>query len=486
MFIASINPSYLKALFFSFIICITLTATTSWAGEAKEFLSTLKAHYESTRSIKKFSLNYHFLNKQYRSHDYWDYAAPNRIMSVRMVEVDMVKKYFYDNDILYTPGGQILDRVQFQNDTHSYYYEKNGNFLGKRYFNVGLGNFDRFMSYNILNIDFLAVRPLLAEKNIAENVTLHKDERFGTTVLTHRNADDQVIEYAFSHEPLQLVSLHNKTRQALFIYDDYQTTRGLTFARSVNKYYDGSKVPAYISFNDKFEIIEEVDASKLQLPSGYGPEIPAGDGVLVADEIAKGLYLVTDSAAWRNSLFKVNGDDIMVFGGSGAPTLAEKTIKVIQTLFPDKTISTIHVTHPQESDIAGLVAYAELGAEILADEYTIEAIKAYPDFAKDIHKFKFRTITNDEVISGVHFYVLESMHAKRQSFAYFKDSGIIFQANFLDIAFDNTIPKVVPSYTRTFIDFVRSKKLNISRIVGNYKNNNISVDVMNKTYDAMM
>ncbi|MFC6980093.1 hypothetical protein [Microbulbifer taiwanensis] len=349
-----------------------------------------------------------------------------------------------------------------------------------------MGNFDRFVSYNALNIDFLAIRPLLDEANIKSNITLRQDRKSATTTLTHKNANDHIVDYEFDNSTLQLLKINNKTRQAIFIYDDYQTTRGLTFARSVNKYYNGAKEPAYISFNDKFEIIEEVDAAKLQLPQGYGPEVKPGDGVLVAKEIAQDLYVITDSGGWRNSLFKVNGDEIMVFGAAGYPELSTKTIKLIGEQFPTKKISAIHVTHAQEADIAGLTVYAEHGIEMLADEYSIAAIKAYPDFANDIHRFKFRTIEHEQVIDGASFYVLESMHAKRQSFVYFEDSGIIFQADFLNIAFDNTVPKLIPNYTRTFIDFIRSKKLKFNRIVGNYKNNNISVEVVNKTYNAMM
>ncbi|MFD2167179.1 hypothetical protein ACFSJY_13050 [Thalassotalea euphylliae] len=486
MFTLSMTSHRFKALIFSLTASFTLCATPVWANEAQQFFEKIQAHYESTRSITKFSLNYHFLNKQYRSHNFWDYQTPNRVLSVRMVEVDMDKKHFYDNDILYTAGGQILDRAQFQNDTHSYYYENNGNYLGKQFFNEGMGNFDRFMSYNIMNIDFLAVRPLLEEENVSENISLRKDKQAGTTILTHKKGDEQVIEYAFQDAPLQLVSLHNITRQALYIYDDYQTTRGLTFARSVNKFYNGSAVPAYISFNDKFAIIDEVDASKLKLPPGYGPEFKPGDGVLTATEIGKDLYLVTDSSAWRNSVFKVNGNTVTVFGGAGYTSLAEKTITLIQDKFPDKKITAVHITHPQAADIAGIMPYVELGADILADDYTIAAIKAFPKFAESISKFTFRTITSGEIIDGTHFYVLENLHAKRQSFAYFEDSGILFQADFLNIATDNTIPKVIPTYTRTFIDFVRSKQLNIKRIVSNYKNNNITVEVMNKTYDALM
>ena len=468
------------------MMSFSLLAASAWAGETKDFVEKLKAHYQATRAINKFSLNYHFFNKQYRSQNFWNYQAPDRVLSVRMLEVDMVKKHFYDNDILYAPGGHIRDRVQFQNDTESYYYERNGNVLGKQFLNRGMGNFDRVLSYIVMDIDFLAVRPLLDETNIDGNISLTHDSQSNTTTLTHTISDNSIIDYQFSNAPLRLLKVNNKSKQAIHIYGDYQTTRGLTFARSVNKYYNGDPVPAYISFNDKFDIIEQVDASKLKLPEGYGPEIKRGDGVLTATEIAKDLFLVTDASAWRNSLFKVNGDKIMVFGASGSPAQAKKTIALIREQFPEKTIAAIHVTHPQTPDIAGLNVYAEQGIEILADNYTIAGIKAFPRFANHIDSFKFRALEHEQVIDGASFYILESMHAKRQSFVYFKENEIIFQANFLNIAFDNTIPKVIPNYTRTFIDFVRSKQLKLKRIVGNYKNNNISVEVMNKTYNAMM
>ena len=88
-----------------------------------------------------------------------------------------------------------------------------------------------------------------------------------------------------------------------------------------------------------YKVIEQVDPAKLRLPQGYGPEIPKSDGILVSKEIADDLYLVTDSSAWRNSLFKVNGDKIMLFGGSGYPALAQKMIKLISEQFPKKNIT---------------------------------------------------------------------------------------------------------------------------------------------------
>ena len=471
---------------FASMTLFTITIPTASAGEAEEFVARVKTHYQKTLPIKTFSLNYHFLNTQYRDHNYWDYQTPNRFMSVRIVEMDLVKKHFYDNDILYYSGGRLFDRVQFQNDKESYFYERSATSMGKGILRRGMDNFDRFKRYIVMNVDFLAVRPLLEETNIEGNITLHQDRILRTTTLTHKTSDDNVIDYEFSNNPLQLVSINHRPQRGIYVYSDYQTTRGITFARSVHQYYDGATEATYISFNEQFEIIEKVDPAKLQVPEGYGPILPERDGILVSKEIATDLYLVTDSSARRNSLFKVNGEKITVFGASGNPRLADQTIKLILDQFPKKKITSVYVTHPHGHQIAGLKVYVDQGIEIIADEYSIAAIKAYPRFADDIARFKFRTIEHEQIIDGAHFYVLENMHSKRQSFVYFKDSGIIFQAHFLHIPFDNTIAKVIPNYTRTFIDFVRSKQLKFSRIVANYRNNNISVEVMNKTYDAIM
>jgi len=467
------------------MVLFFITMPKVGAEETENFVTKLRIHYEKTLPIKAFSLNLHFLNKQYRGHNYWDYQTPNRHASHRMVEVDLEKRHFYDNDVLYFSGGRLLDRVQFQNDKESFFYERSATSLGKTTLSRGMDNFDRFKRHIVMNVDFLAVRPLFEETNIKENITLRQDRKSGTTTLKHTTRDNNIIDYEFGKNPLKLVSINHRPLRGVFFYDDYQTTRGITYARSVNKYYDGATEPTYISFNDQFNIIEKVDPDKLQVPQGYSSELTKSDGVLTSKEISTDLYLVTDSSAIINSLFKVNGDKITVFGASNNSKLAEKTIQLILDQFPKKKITSVYVTHPHGHQIAGLKVFVDQGIEILADEYTIAAIKAYPHFADDITRFKFRTIEHEQIINGAHFYVLENMHSKRQSFVYFKDSGIIFQAHFLHIPLDNTIAKVIPTYTRTFIDFVRNKHLKISRIIANYRNNNISVEVMNKTYDAM-
>lgn len=81
-------------------------------------------------------------------------------------------------------------------------------------------------------------------------------------------------------------------------------------------------------------------------------------------------------------------------------------------------------------------------------------------------------------------YVLENTRSKRQSFAFFEQEGIIFQTDFLEVAFDNTIAKILPSYSKRFIEFVRSENLKVNRIVGFHRNNDISPEVMNKSYQT--
>jgi len=473
---------YSRTFAFSCMTLFTITIPTALAGEVEDFVAKLKIHYKNIPPVKVFSITQHYL--QASPFDAWDYQAPNRWSASKVTEFDLEKHHYYENVIHHVTGGKRFDEVHFQNDKENFRYERNGIPLGKRVLKQSMNSFERYKSLYMMNIDFLAVKPLLEEKNVAATIELHQDKLSGKTTLTHKVADSKSMGYVFNDSPLRLVSIENTSRRRISFYDDYQTTNGLTFARSIVKYYDGETTPRFIKRIDRFDILEEIQATKLQVPKGFGPVIPESDRTLVSKEIAPNLYLVTDASTWRNSLFKVNGNEIMVFGGAVSVKFAEESIALINEQFPNKKITSVYVTHPHSDHINGLPAYAKRGIVIYADAYSIAAIKAYPYFANEIETFKFQTIEHNQMIDGVRFYVLENTHSKRESFVHFKGSGIIYQADFLEVAFDNTIAKIIPNYTKTFINFVRSEKLKFSRIVGHHLNNNISVEVMNKTYDA--
>jgi len=462
-----------------------------YASDTEDFLNKLKSHYKDTLHINAFSLNHHFLNKRYRGKNYWDFNMPNRAMSIRTVEIDLERKHYYDNDILYFPGGLLYDRVQFQNDTEGYFYEKSGVFLGKAIIKQDMNRFDAVASYLVMKLDFMAVRPLLEEEEeeeeeVAKQVEIKNIKEANTTLVTHSLPDGKTVEYLFNNQPFQLKSVKHSPLNGYFEYKDYKTTRGINYARVVHQHYNGATVPQYVTYNDSFNVIKQVDPNHFVLPKGYDTELVRGDGILFATKLSKDLHLITDSGGRLNSVLKINGDKITAFGASNNKELAEQILKFIENYFPNKKLDSVHVSHPHADEISGLSTYAKEGVTILADQYTISAIKANEPFKKEIDSVKFKPINNEQTIDGTTFYVLETMRSKRQSFVYFKEAGVVFQSDFLHIPFDGYIPEVIPNYTRTFIDLLRDKQLNLKRIISNYGHNNITIEMMDEAYNALM
>lgn len=467
-------------LLFAFLIFALSTAS---ANDADKFVTQLKSHYQKAPELKAFSLNYHYLggNDPYQS---WDYQSPDRYLALRRVEIDLKNKQFIEHDTHHFPDGLTFNRVQFQNEKESLFYDKNGLTLGKQVRRQSMDSFEEIKGHVFMNVDFLAVTPLLAETDVTSNIHYSYNIKLNETTLTHKTPKNTVIDYVFSGNPLKLVTINNKSQQKVFHYDDYQTSHGINFARSIKKHFDGDIEPTFIHRIDHLQVIDSIEQKRLAIPSDFGPIIQKGSNTLFSKEIATNLYLITDESARRNILFKVNGNIISLFGAPANSTIAIETIKLIQDQFPDKVIDSVYITHPHSDNIRSLPILAERGISIVADAYTIEAIKAYPTFANNIASFNFKTISHNQIIQGVQYYVLENMHAKRQSFVYFKHSGVIYQADFIYLAADNNIAHVMPNATKTFIDFVRFKELKISRIVGQHLNNNISVPLMNEIYMA--
>jgi len=459
------------------------TPLVALAQDSEIFINKLKSHYHDTRSITAFSITYRYLGKS-DAYQSWDYQSPSRYIAFKVTEMDLTKKHYVQNVVHHFTGGRLLDEVHFQNDHESLRYEKNGLTLGKRVSKQKMDSFERYKNLIMMNIDFFAVRPLLEEANPSSNIKYHHDAASKETTLTHAMEGDKEMQYVFAHNPIRLLSINNKARRRVYIFDDYQTFNGVTYARSLIKYYNGDNLPSYINQIDNFEAIEKVNTEKLQLPSGYGPLIPTYDKGLTSTEISANLYLITDASANRNTLLKVIGDEIILFGAASNKKRSVEIIKLVTEKFPEKTIASVYVTHPYSDQISGLESFAQVGATILADEYTIEAIKAYPRFKKTLMNLKFQIIKNNELLNGVRFYVLENSRSKRQSFAYFEGTGILYQTEFLEVAIDNTIAKILPNYSKAFIDFVNKKHLEVSRIVGHKHNNNISKATMNKYYDT--
>ncbi|WOH37292.1 hypothetical protein RI844_18315 [Thalassotalea fonticola] len=458
-------------------------ASSTHINDAIPFIELLNKHYKQTSSIKAFSLTHSYLGRS-EPYQSWDFEAPSRYKAFKVTDIDLEKQYYYQNVVHHYTGGLYFDEVHFQNGEESVRYERNGISLGKRAIEQNMNSFTRFKNLTFMNLDFFAVRPLLQETDINGKVDYQLDKESGRVTLTHQYSDNKVMEYVFNTAPLQLESINNRARKRIYLYSDYQTSNGFHFAHSLIKHYNGDSIPSFITLIEKFDVIEQIEPEKLTIPNTYQKTLPKRNLTLASTKISQDLYLVTDASAKTNTLFKVNGDNIMIFGAPSNSNLSKATLEIINKKFPNKSIHGVFVTHPYSEHIAGLLPYVEQGIKIYADIYTIKAIKAYPRFAKKIEKFTFETISHEQAIDGVHFYVLENSRSKRQSFAYFKQSGTIYQSDFLEVAHDNTIANILPSYSKLFIDFVRNKQLKINRIVGQNRNNNISLEVVNKSYRA--
>ncbi|MDP2635680.1 MULTISPECIES: MBL fold metallo-hydrolase [unclassified Pseudoalteromonas] len=465
------------------IVALSSFTLSTYANEAKSFISLIKTHYQSTSSIETFSLTHSYLGRSdpYQS---WDFQAPTRYKAFKITEIDTKKQHYYQNVVHNFTGGQYFDEVHFQNDEESLRYERNGISLGKSAIEQSLNSFKRYKNLTLMNLDFMAVRPLINEVNTDEKIAYHQDDKANTVTLIHRPSEKSTMEYIFNIEPLRLVSITNKSRKRIYLYDDYRYNNGFYFAHSLIKKYNGDVNPSFITRIEKFEEIEQIDTGKLMLPAGYFKAASSKKLDLTVKAIANDLYLVTDDLATRNTLLKINNNDITVFGVSRNTKSSKHVIDAIKQRFPAKNITAVYVTHPYSDHISGLLPYVEQGAVIYADAYTVSAIKAFPRFSEVIKKFNFKTLSNEQVIDGVRFYVLENTRSKRQSFAFFEQDGIIFQTDFLEVAFDNTIAKILPSYSKRFIEFVRSEQLKVNRIVGFHRNNNILPEVVNQSYQA--
>ncbi len=291
------------------------------------------------------------------------------------------------------------------------------------------------------------------------------------------------MTYTFTNAPIQLVSMHRSTDNEKFTYSDYVNRGNLRYASLVKRQNLTTKRIGVFEIA-QVRRITNLTPEDMVLPVGYGPFIEDTDRTLKLTEIADDLYLIANEGASRNMLAKFNPEGIMVFGAPIDDQLSEETIAVIRARFPNIPITSVYVTHPHSDHIGGLTAYAKRGIPILTDTYSIEAIKAYPEFQQDIDQFTFQAIHHRDTINGVEFHLLENSHAKGQSFAYFPAASVLYEGDFLEIPYDNSTANHMPEVSKGFIEYLYSNEIPVKRIVGHHRNNNISAETMNALYKA--
>jgi glyoxylase-like metal-dependent hydrolase (beta-lactamase superfamily II) len=443
----------------------------------QSIVESIRSHYEFSKPLNKFSISYEELKPiAFQS---YHYKKPDLIKSTYLFDFDIEKKQFYVNEQSYYPGGFIFDNVYFSEKLHTLYYDINGFEQGKQVlkFDAQMNDFKESM---IGVADFLVVDKLLEEVSTKKiKVTFKKNNQ---AIIQVPQKDNMFVRYIFNTHPIELKSVYFSKKNATFTYNDFVKSNGITYASKVDYLVKNVLNKQFIINNVK--PINKIEKSKLLLPSGYGPIINEEDKPLEFIKIAKDLYLINHVSGDRHVLVKENHDGLMVFGAPISDKTSNKVISFINKNIPEKTIKSVYITHAHSDHMRGLTAYAKKNITILADEYSIEAIKAYPKFKGEIAQFKFQTIVNKQLINGVRFYIPKNSHSKGQSFAYFEQSEIIYEGDFLEVPFDNTVATHMSQVEKEFVEFVRKEKLKIKRIVGHHRNNNITLSHMNRYYLA--
>lgn len=459
-------------------VALALSAPALEATENKDFLNQIKQHYAAGNDFKKYKISYTFeIPNPYQS---YDYKSDKSGHTVRVTEIDMVRKHYAEHDVNTWPGGFIFEYKDFQNDEISRLYDANGVIYGKRVRALELDSYDFAKTKNNLLIDFLVVSPLLSAS--VDSIDVKMGSMKGHTAVVHTDSEGKKTTYEFSEMPLRLHSTLEHENNRKRTYEDYVKKGGLIYATKIMR-YDDDKFSGIYNLSGLIET-DGVTPSKLMVPEGYGPLIEPSDDTLYSTKIADNIYVIADADANRNSLVEVSEDGLIILGAPVSDKRSEKMLEILDTEFAGKKINYVYITHAHSDHIGGLRPLAKRGIPILADKYSIEAIKAYPRFKDDIDAFSFREITHLEKLSGLTFHIPGNTHAIGQSFVHFEDAEIIYEGDFLEIPYDNTIATHIAEVAQQFVEYVRGQKLKVKRIVGHHRNNNISPETMDAYYAA--
>ncbi|MEW6992056.1 MBL fold metallo-hydrolase [Colwelliaceae bacterium 6441] len=462
----------------SFISILFITTVKAQTITTESFIERLKHHYKPINMMTHYSVTYKSTGKSPTQS--YDYSHPDKTYRREIIDVDMSKKQYFSHLTRGGfPGGFVFNTKEFQTDNKRYRYDVNGVLWGKQVSELNT-KFGYQLRVNDVTeaVDILAVKEMLNESTNKTKLTSKFDVMSNRVTIEKNSTLQGKLTYTFQVNPIRLLSHYNEKNGQKFSYSNPVHYNGIEYASKVlmEEAHFSSEI-----LIENVVAINKIDAMKLMIPKGYGPIVNDQQLDLTTEMIGKDLYLISHVSD-RYIAFKVDDSGIMVFGAPLSEKWSEKVIAHINKQFPNKKIESVYITHPHSDHIGGLAAYAKKGITILADPYSVEAIKAFPGFAKSIDSFTFRPFMHKEVINDVRFYIPDNAHAKGQSFAYFEDSKIIYEGDLLEIPFDNTIATYMSLVEKQFVEFVRAEQLIIKRIIGHHRNGNISPEVMNAYY----
>lgn len=442
-------------------------------ANALSFKEKLVAHYQHVPKLTKLYYKVKFVSPAPTQS--YDFRSPTNIVNHYAIEIDLDRHQFYQHFKRQNPGNFVFENISVIDGDNAFKYDVNGFVSGKvlQKYQSSIKEEYQAMSGHIST---LAIAQLLftGNKKITELIVEDK------VSLSYLNKDQHKVSYLFDKQSLELLSITDESKKSHLIFSKPSPIGNLTFAQQVETYIDGKqRNTIYISV---FHTITRIDEKKLRSPADYHFNQDKTNEAPKLVKLNEQLYLMENIAKDRNVLIYQHGDGLTIFGAPSNDNVSQQVITAVQSLLPNKSITHVYVSHAHGDHIAGLSAYANMGATIIADEYTIEAIKHFDKFKNNIDHFNFKEISHNEIFQDVTYFVLENTHVRKQSFVLFPQHKLIYQGDFLEIPNDNSIASHISDVEKTFIEYLYKQQIQFERIVGHHRNSNIKPAIVDAYY----
>ncbi|NVK52115.1 MAG: hypothetical protein HWD85_04215 [Flavobacteriaceae bacterium] len=445
-----------------------ITSCSKVVINKENFIQELKKEYNLFEPNNVIDINYTRVN--YNAYQSYNYKNPDSLFIKSHVIINVNDSVYFASRIAKFPGVHKFSQQEFQKNNIGFIYDSLGVVLGKRVLRQNKASYNQVKNevYSILN--FYYIQDLVTDKSV--EVLGFKSTYNGFSVSIKNKINDTLI-YSFIENPIELVSVENETSKELWNFLDFNKN----YASKI-QYFKNGQLKYDYKINSLYTK-DKIADSYLSLPQGYEDTNIIENKELELTKIGENIYLITNVANDRNIVYQLNRNKITVFGAPISDKFSEEVFNLIKKKHLNAEINKVYITHPHSDHIGGLKFYANKGVKIITDKYSADAIKNYPKFIEHAHSFQFDYIKDESVIDDVKYYFPKNNHSKSQSFAYFINENLIYQGDFIQIPADNSIPKHVSETTISFVDFVRSKNLQIDRIICHHRNNNLDLDILN-------
>ena len=472
-----------KLLFFYSIIGLSLSLITACKNHvtSANIFELLDKQYAFSSSLNTYAVTYQYTGlNPYQSHDYKHPEHKINGYGTYTIELDKNKQEYFTHDRSQFPGNYIFEFKHFKHQDKAISYDVN---------KVIRGNALRTLGANAYEVQAKRTENVLDFEQVASLLKYHKEDK-PITVIINKDKNEAVITvvvsdkitntYTFNTNSLSLTRLESTEDNSIVNFKNNVILNKVPYAKNL-QVFKSDKLSANIIIK-KVVKTNGIAKEKYNIPKEYALPKSIDNVAPMVRNIAKNIFLINVANNSRFIVCKVVDKHLVVFGAPRSDEISKQVIQLLSNKFPNKTIKSVFVSHPHSDHISGLRAYAKLGATILADDYTKQAILDFPDFEKEATNFKFEVISHKKKLDGVRYYVLKNDHSLKQSFAYFEKAQLIYEGDFLEIPADNTIATHLSNVEKQFIEFIKKENLVIRRVVQHHRNPNVSMATINAYY----